>query len=213
VSGRAYFKIESARLLSASLGGLTDSEFNHFHDEQKVKRIGYTRTASETEAVAAQIEQLKGVGCTEIIHECATVRTRVRPKLTRAILNLAAGDSLYVTDLDSVAWSLPQLVSLLTSLHDRGIVFRALETPIGTSGPNGLVVLNTLRRSVFQQRPVAREEARRATPYVNGQTNRAYESARGRSRPAPRHDSQKASDRAGTPWLSTAQGRAKVVEV
>jgi len=109
-----------------------------------VKRIGYTRTAFEGDDSDARIDALERAGCTEIIHEHAAVTTRVRSKLTRAIIRLRPGDTLLVTDLDCVASSLPQLTKLLTSLRDRGIVFRALESPIDTSGPNGRVILDTL---------------------------------------------------------------------
>ncbi len=107
--------------------------------------IGYTRIASAEEDLDSRIEALKAAGCTEIIHEYTTLRTSVRPKLMRTISRLHPGDTLIATDLDCVAWSLPQLVALLTSLRDRGIMFRALESPIDTSGPNSAVILEILR--------------------------------------------------------------------
>jgi hypothetical protein len=39
---------------------------------------------------------------------------------------------------------LPHLIELLTSLRDRDIVFRALESLVNTSGPKVAVILNTL---------------------------------------------------------------------
>jgi hypothetical protein len=123
---------------------------------------GYTCTGSEAEDIARRLDALRSAGCTVIIHEYATVRTRVRPKLAGAISYLRRGDTLVVTDLDCVAWSLPQLVKLLTMLHDRGIIFRALESPIDTSGRNGRVVLDTLRAIVSFNDALGRARTRQA---------------------------------------------------
>jgi hypothetical protein len=125
--------------------------------------IGYTCIESAEENIAPRLKALKSAGCTEIIHEYATsagtgLATYRRPKLSRAISRLRPDDTLIVTDLACVAWSLPQLIDLLTSLRDRGIIFRALESPIDraiifralespidTSGPNGVDILEALR--------------------------------------------------------------------
>jgi resolvase-like protein len=132
---------------------------------------GYTCTAPEAEDIAARLDALRSAGCTAIIHEYANVSTRVRPELARAISHLRRGDELVVTDLDCVAWSLPQLFKLLTMLDDRGIIFRALESPIDTSGRKGRVVLDTLRailsfndalgRARIRQTPVPASTTRR----------------------------------------------------
>jgi Resolvase, N terminal domain len=112
--------------------------------------IGYTRTGSRPrkpsaqEDLASRLKALKNAGCSEIVHEYATVRTRVRPRLIRTLNDLGPGDTLIATDLACVAWSLPQLIELLTSLRDRGIIFRSLESPIDTSGASGAVILETL---------------------------------------------------------------------
>ena len=123
---------------------------------------GYTCIAYEGEDIAARLDALRSAGCTEIIHEYANVRTRVRPKLARAISYLRRGDTLVVTDLDCVAWSLPQLIKLLTSLRDRGIIFRALESPIDTSGRNGRIILDTLRSILSFNNALGRARIRQA---------------------------------------------------
>jgi len=123
---------------------------------------GYTCTASEAEDIARRLDALRSAGCTAIIHEYATVRTRVRPKLASAISHLRRSDTLVVTDLDCVAWSLPQLFKLLTMLHDRGIIFRALESPIDTSGRKGRVVLDTLRAILSFNDTLGRARIRQA---------------------------------------------------
>jgi len=123
---------------------------------------GYTCVASEGEDIAPRLDALRSAGCTEIILEYATVRTRARPKLASAISHLRRGDTLLVTDLDCVAWSLPQLFKLLTSLRERGIVFRALESPIDTSGRNGRVILDTLRAILSFNDALGRARIRQA---------------------------------------------------
>ena len=79
-------------------------------------------------------------------------------QLMRTLSRLQPGETLVVTNLNCVAWSLRQLVELLSSLHDRGIIFQtierpiqsaeafdALESPLDTSKPDGLRVLEALR--------------------------------------------------------------------
>ncbi len=128
-----------------------------------MKLTGYTCVESAEEDFASRIKALKVAGCTEVIYEYATststgLATYRRPKLMRTISGLESGDTLLVTNLGCVAWSLRQLVELLTSLRDRGIIFRTLERPIesaeafealessvDTSGPDGSRVLHALR--------------------------------------------------------------------
>jgi DNA invertase Pin-like site-specific DNA recombinase len=113
--------------------------------------VGYTRAnpaskgdkqaahdkASAEDELASRCEALRAAGCTEIIHEYADRNRRYRPKLAVAISHLRPGDTLMVTDLDCVAWSLLQLTELLASLRARGIMFRSIESPIDTSGLQG----------------------------------------------------------------------------
>jgi hypothetical protein len=66
---------------------------------------------------------------------------------------------------------LPQLIKLLTSLHHRGIVFRALESPIDTSGGKGRVVLDTLRAIISFNGALGRARIRQ-TPVPASTTRR-----------------------------------------
>lgn len=137
---------------------------------------GYTCAESAEQDIAPRLKALRAAGCTEIIHEYAIsattgIATYRRPKLSRAISRLLPGDTLIVTDLACVAWSLAQLIELLTSLRDRGIifralespidraiVFRALESPIDTSGPHGSDILEALQAILSFNEALCRPE-------------------------------------------------------
>jgi Recombinase len=78
---------------------------------------------------------------------------------------------LIATSLDCVAWSLPQLLSLLTALHERKIAFRALDNPIDTSGMNGAIILDTIRALLSFDDTLAKSRIRR-DPLPNPRTPR-----------------------------------------
>ena len=61
---------------------------------------GYARVSTDGQSVAAQVAQLKSVGCEKVFREVASGAKTDRNQLSRTLNHLAAGDVLVVTRLD-----------------------------------------------------------------------------------------------------------------
>jgi hypothetical protein len=84
-------------------------------------RIGYARVSTRAQERQAQLDALAAAHCREIITETATTRGD-RPRLSEALSQLQAGDTLVIYKPDRVARSMKELLVLLEDqLHARGI--------------------------------------------------------------------------------------------
>lgn len=108
--------------------------------------IGYARVSrGDHQDLTAQLECLRAAGCDVVIEEEASgKRDAARPKLAKALDELAAGDVLMVWKLDRLSRSLLDLLFILEKVQRAGAGFRALASPLDTTTPEGRMVMQIL---------------------------------------------------------------------
>ena len=115
-------------------------------------RYGYGRVSSTTRyaggedgnSLEAQEKKLREAGCTEIILEAYTGTKMERPKFTRLIDKLQAGDTLVVCKLDRFARTATDGVDLIKELLARGISVHVLNMGLVEDTPTGRLVLTIM---------------------------------------------------------------------
>lgn len=100
-------------------------------------KIGYARVSTEDQNLALQREALLAAGCARIYEEKRSGATRRRPVLRATIKSLRRDDTLVVWKLDRLGRSLQDLLSILTSLEERGVGFCSLSDGFDTNTPTG----------------------------------------------------------------------------
>ncbi|WP_226584367.1 recombinase family protein [Acuticoccus sediminis] len=97
--------------------------------------LGYARTDRDSDAIEPQLEALRTAGCETIFEDRGVQASAIdRPGLVAALEAAMVFDTLVVCQLDRLAASLPDLVSLLAELLPYGIALRVLEEPAEISG-------------------------------------------------------------------------------
>jgi DNA invertase Pin-like site-specific DNA recombinase len=107
--------------------------------------LGYARTSTlEQEAgLAAQIRDLKALGCERVMAE-QTSAVGARPKLDEVMAFAREGDTLVVTKLDRLARSVSHLWDIVGKLDTKGVALRIVAMGIDTTTPTGKLMLNVL---------------------------------------------------------------------
>jgi DNA invertase Pin-like site-specific DNA recombinase len=99
---------------------------------------GYARASSTDPDVVAQRASLRAAGCTKIVTEIASAKSRRRgAKLAALLAELQAGDSVVVTRLDRFGQSMSALQGVLSLLKSKDASLRAIEQGIDTRTPSG----------------------------------------------------------------------------
>ena len=97
-----------------------------------------------------------------------------RPNLTACLDYLRRGDVLVVLDLDRLGRRAGELITLIDELDQRGVGFRALNSPMDTTTPAGRAFLQIqaafaeMERNVIRQR--VREGVKAARARAQGRT-------------------------------------------
>jgi DNA invertase Pin-like site-specific DNA recombinase len=108
-------------------------------------RIGYARTSTTDQNLAAQITALKAAGC-EVIREeqKSGASLEGRPQLTTILDFIHAGETLVVTRIDRLARSLRDLQVIVDRLKAKGAHLLATEQPVDTSTATGKAFFDML---------------------------------------------------------------------
>jgi DNA invertase Pin-like site-specific DNA recombinase len=107
--------------------------------------IGYARVSSETQSLAAQVEQLTAAGAQTIFKEKVSGAVLHRKQLKRALESLEEGDILFVTRLDRLARSTLDLLNTLALVGEKKAAFRSLgDAWADTTTPHGRLILTVL---------------------------------------------------------------------
>lgn len=108
-------------------------------------RIGYARTSTTDQNLAAQIAALKAAGC-EVIREEQKSGTSLdgRPQLGTILDFIHAGETLVVTRIDRLARSLRDLQVIVDRLKAKGAHLYATEQPVDTSTATGKAFFDML---------------------------------------------------------------------
>lgn len=134
-------------------------------------KIGYARVSTIDQNLDLQIEALEKGGCEKIYQEKISGTTKNRPELDKMIEQFREGDELYVWRLDRLGRSLKNIIDLVLSLSDRGIIIKGITDGVDTSTMNGRLFLNIMASLSEYERELIRER-----------TNAGLQSARARGR-------------------------------
>jgi DNA invertase Pin-like site-specific DNA recombinase len=98
------------------------------------RRIGYARVSTYGQTLDAQLEQLRGAGCTKIYREKVTGARADRRELLKMLHTLAPGDVVTVTRIDRLARSTFDLFAIVKQIVDAKAQFRSLAEPWADTG-------------------------------------------------------------------------------
>ena len=122
--------------------------------------IGYARvsTTEDGQVLDRQIDALAEARCERVFEDRASGAKVDRPGLEACLDHLRRGDVLVVLDLDRLGRLAGELIALIDQLAERGIAFRALNSPMDTTTPAGRAFLQVqaafaeMERNVIPQR-------------------------------------------------------------
>ena len=124
--------------------------------------VGYARvsTAEGRQALDRQLDALNAAGCERVFEDHASGATSDRPNLVACLDYLRASDVLVVLDLDRLGRLASELITLIDELSERGIGFRALNSPMDTTTPAGRAFLQIQAAFAEMERNVIRQRVR-----------------------------------------------------
>ena len=106
---------------------------------------GYARVSTDDQDLRLQRGLLTEAGCRRIFEEKGSGAKRDRPELARLLDQIRTDDVVVVTRLDRLARSTRDLLNVLGSLAERGVMFRSLADPwADTTTPHGRLMLTVL---------------------------------------------------------------------
>lgn len=113
------------------------------------KKWGYARVSTSGQATNGnsledQCGKLRDAGCDEIVDEAYTGTKIDRPKFTKLVEELEAGDTLVVCKLDRFARTASEGSELVKSLLARGVNVHILNMGLIENTPTGRLILNVL---------------------------------------------------------------------
>src|SRR5438067_12927386 len=109
------------------------------------RRLGYARVSTYGQTLDAQLEQLRGAGCTKIYREKVTGAHSDRRELLKMLHALAPGDVVTVTRVDRLARSTFDLFGIVKRIMDAKAQFRSLaESWADTGTSTGRLMLAVL---------------------------------------------------------------------
>jgi DNA invertase Pin-like site-specific DNA recombinase len=98
------------------------------------RRLGYARVSTYGQTLDAQLEQLRGAGCTKIYREKVTGAHSDRRELLKLLKGLSPGDVVTVTRIDRLARSTFDLFAIVKQIVDAKGQFRSLAEPWADTG-------------------------------------------------------------------------------
>lgn len=90
---------------------------------------GYARVSIDNQGRAAQVDALKLAGARRVFTDRIGGSLDRRPQLRRALAMMGKGDTLLVTRVDRLAYSMADLLGVIGIIQQRGANFRSLSEP------------------------------------------------------------------------------------
>ncbi|SIT96836.1 Site-specific DNA recombinase [Epilithonimonas bovis DSM 19482] len=134
-------------------------------------KFGYARVSTKDQNLSLQIEALEKAGCEKIFQEKISGSTKNRPELDKMITHLRKDDILFVWRLDRLGRSLKNIIDLVLSLSEKGVVIKGISDGVDTSTSSGRLFLNIMASLAEYERELIKER-----------TNAGLQSARARGR-------------------------------
>ena len=124
--------------------------------------IGYARvsTTEDRQLLDRQLDALAEVECERVFEDRASGAKVDRPGLEACLDHLRRGDVLVVLDLDRLGRLAGELIALIDALAERGVAFRALNSPMDTTTPAGRAFLQIQAAFAEMERNVIRSRVR-----------------------------------------------------
>ena len=146
--------------------------------------IGYARvsTTEDGQVLDRQLDALAEARCERVFEDRASGAKADRPGLTACLDHLRRGDVLVVLDLDRLGRLAGELVALIDGLAERGIAFRALNSPMDTTTPAGRAFLQIQAAFAEMERNVIRQRVREGLKAARARGRSARSSATSRPR-------------------------------
>jgi DNA invertase Pin-like site-specific DNA recombinase len=98
------------------------------------RRLGYARVSTYGQTLDAQLEQLRGAGCTKIFRGKVTGAHSDRRQILKMLNTLAPGDVVTVTRIDRLARNIFDLFAIVKQIVDAKAQFRSLAEPWADTG-------------------------------------------------------------------------------
>ena len=105
-------------------------------------KIGYARVSTRDQNLDAQVDALKEAGAKKLFTEKQSGKSRKRTELEKMLEQLREGDVVVVTKYDRLARSLPDLLSIVATIRDKGAGFKSLGEDIDTTTPSGRLIFH-----------------------------------------------------------------------
>jgi len=147
-------KTAAKKAAGARFARLDDSQVG---PKPKVRLVGYARVSTDEQTTKLQLDALQAAGCAVIHEDSASGASRSRPGLSRALEDLAAGDTLVVWRLDRLGRSLRDLLDLAEMLRERDVALRSLTDHIDTGTAAGRMLYAVLGAVAQFEHDVLRE--------------------------------------------------------
>lgn len=147
-------------------------------------RYGYGRVSTKGQerdgnSLENQVKDLKAAGCDKIITEAYTGTKMDRPKFTKLLTQLKAGDTLVVCKLDRFARTAREGLEVVEDLMARGVSVHILNMGLIEDTPMGRVVLTVMlafaqfeRDSIVERTQGGKETAKLREDYREGRPRR-----------------------------------------
>lgn len=119
--------------------------------------IGYARVSTADQNLHLQEDALTKAGCEKIYSEVASGAKEERAKLSQAIDQCRAGDTLVVWKLDRLGRSIRHLIDTVKLLKSKQIGFKSLQENIDTTTSGGKLVFHIFSALAEFERDIIRE--------------------------------------------------------
>ena len=133
--------------------------------------VGYARvsTAEGRQVLDRQLNALNTAGCERVAEDQTSGAAADRPNLTACLDYRRRGDILVVLDLDRLGRRASELITLIDEFDQRGVGFRAINSPMDTTTPAGRAFLQIQAAFAEMERNVIRQRMREGVKAARAQ--------------------------------------------
>lgn len=138
-------------------------------------KFGYIRVSKDEQNYDLQLDALKREGCEKIFTEKISGASKHRPEYEKMLEQLRPADEVMVWDIDRLGRTTLELIVLIDSWNQKGILFKSVSQPlIDTTTPHGefifqlFAILSQHERKRLIRRTNAGLDAARARGRIGG---------------------------------------------
>jgi len=123
--------------------------------------IGYARTSKteQSDGLETQLKELSAAGVNKVFYEQVSSVAH-RDQLDRTLEFIREGDTLVITRLDRLAWSVRDLIEIVDRIDAKGAELRILAMNLDTGTPTGRLMLQGLGAVAEFERQIMVERQR-----------------------------------------------------